>query len=166
MPLWVVVGENLAGMLLDDAVANAQTEAGSLSHLLGGEEGIENAVGMGDAVAIVAERDFHGIAGLGRHDLDARRATYGVHGVVGVVKDIEKDLLQLVRVTNDIGQSFIKVLDDFHAMTIEVIGPQLDGAAQDDIELHGITLWRHLPGKTQQILDNLFGALRLLQDDA
>src|ERR1700674_1237835 len=153
-------------MLLDDAVADAQTEAGSLSHLLGGEEGIENAVRMGDAVAIVAERDFHGIAGLGCRDLDARRAAYGVYGVVGVVEDIEKDLLQLVRVTNDIGQSFIKVLDDFYAMTIEVIGPQLDCATQDDIELHGITLGRHLPGKTQQILDIFLGALRLLQNDA
>src|SRR6202011_3158639 len=153
-------------MFLDDAVADAQTEAGSLADLLGGEEGIENAVGMGDAVAIVAERDFHGIPGPGRRDLDARRAAYGVHGVVGIVEDIEKDLLQLVRVTNDIGQSFIKVLDDFDAMTIEVVGPQLDSAAQDDIELHGITLWWHLPGKTQQILNNLFGALRLLQNDA
>src|SRR6266852_7927317 len=153
-------------MLLDDAVADAQTKAGSFSDLLGGEKGIENAVRMGDAVAIVAERDFQSIAGLGRRDLDARRATYGVHGVVGVVEDIEKDLLQLMRVTNDIGQSFIKVLDDFDTMTIEVIGPQLDSTAQDDIELHGITLWWHLPGKTQQILNNLFGALRLLQNDA
>src|ERR1700720_818947 len=127
-------------MFLDDAVADAQTEAGSLSHLLGGEEGIENAVGMGDAVAIVAERDFHGIASLGRHDLDARRAAYGVHGVVGVVEDIKKDLLQLMRVTDDIGQAFIKVLDNFDAMTIEVVGPQLNRTAQDDIELHRITL--------------------------
>ena len=33
-------------------------EAGAFADFLGGEEGIEDAVGVGDAVAVVAERDF------------------------------------------------------------------------------------------------------------
>jgi len=60
---------------------------------------------------IVAERDFHGIAALVVM-ISMRAGDYGVYSVVGIVEDIEKDLLQLMRVTNDVGQPLIKVLDD------------------------------------------------------
>ncbi len=63
LAIGVVVAENLASVLLHDAVADAEAEAGSLADLLGGEEGIENAIGMGDAVAVIAERNFDGVAG-------------------------------------------------------------------------------------------------------
>ncbi len=53
-----------------------------------------------------------------------------------------------------------------HAVTVEVVRAKLDGAAQNLIELHGVALRRHLPGKAQQILHDLLGALRFLQDDA
>ena len=57
LAIGVVVAENLASMLLHDAVADAQAEAGSLADLFGSEEGIENAIGMRNALAVVAERD-------------------------------------------------------------------------------------------------------------
>jgi len=75
-----------------------------------------------------------------------------VHGVVGVVQDVEEYLLQLVGVAHDIRQYLVEVFDDFHAMTVEVIRAQLDGAAQDRFELHGLLLRRHLAGKAEQVL--------------
>ena len=166
LPVGIVVAENLAAVLLHDAVADAEAEAGSLADLLGGEEGIENAVGMGDAVAVVAERNFHGVAGFGGHDLDAGGAADFMNRVVGVVQDVEENLLQLVSVADDIGQSFVEMFDDIDAVTVEVVRAQLDGAAQNQVELHGIALRRHLAGKAEQVLHDLFGALRFLQDDA
>ena len=58
LPTSVVVAENLAAVLVHNAVADAEAQTGSLADLFGGEEGIENAIGMGDAVTVVAERNF------------------------------------------------------------------------------------------------------------
>ncbi len=112
LAIGVVVAENLASMLLHDAVADAQAEAGSLADLFGSEEGIENAVGMRNALAVVAERNFDGIPRLGGHDFDAGGTAGFVHGVVGVVQNVQKNLLQLVGVADDIGQFFVEVFDD------------------------------------------------------
>ena len=61
-PPSVVVAENFAAVLLHDAVADAQAEAGTLADFFGGEEGIENLVGMRDSVAVIAERNFNRVA--------------------------------------------------------------------------------------------------------
>jgi len=87
------MAENLASMLLHDAVADAEAEAGSLANLFGGEEGIENLIGVGDAVAVIAEGDFHSIAGFGANDFDAGRTAHFVDGIVRIVQDVEKNLL-------------------------------------------------------------------------
>ena len=71
LPVGIVVAENFSPMLLHDAIADAEAEAGSLANLFGGEEGIEDAIGMRDAVAIIAERNFDGVAGFRGHDFDA-----------------------------------------------------------------------------------------------
>src|SRR5271166_5731339 len=111
LPVGIVVAENFSPMLLHDAVADAEAEAGSLANLFGGEEGIEDTIGMGDAVAIVAEGYIDGVA-------------------------------------------------------VEVVGPQLNGAAQNQVELHSIALRGHLPGEAEQVLHDGFGALGFLQNDA
>ena len=55
----VVVGaENFSAMCTDDAVADAQAQSGTFSGLLGGEEGIEDALRIGYASAVVGEGDF------------------------------------------------------------------------------------------------------------
>ena len=58
----IVVAKNLAAMLFHDAVADAEPEAGSLAHFLGGEERIEDLVGMRDSVPVIAERDLNNVA--------------------------------------------------------------------------------------------------------
>jgi hypothetical protein len=42
----------------------------------------------------------------------------------------------------------------------------MHGALQDRVELHGLALGRHLPGKAEQVLHDLLGALRFLQNHA
>ena len=115
---------------------------------------------------VVAERNFDVGAGLGGHDLDAGGAAGLAHGIVGVVHDVKKDLLQLVGIPHHLGQALIEVLDDLDAVAVEVVGAQLDGTAQDRIQLHGLALRRHLAGEAEQVLHDLLGTLRLLQDDA
>ena len=58
------------------------------------------------------------------------------------------------------------MLHDLDPVAVEVIGAQLDSAAQDAVQLHGLALGRHLAGKAEQVLHDLLGALRFLQDDA
>ena len=58
------------------------------------------------------------------------------------------------------------MLDDFDAVAVEVVGTQLHGAAQDGIELHGAALRRHLAREAEQVLHDLLGALRFLQNHA
>src|SRR5574340_927279 len=57
--LGMVQGHDLAAVLLEDAVANAQPQPGSLAHALGGVEGVEDAMWLADARAVVAELDAH-----------------------------------------------------------------------------------------------------------
>ena len=54
----VVPAENLAAVSPHDAVADAQAQSGAFSGLLGCEEGIENALGLGDTGSVVDERHF------------------------------------------------------------------------------------------------------------
>ena len=43
----IVVANNFAAMFADDAIANAEAEAGALADIFGGKEGIEDAFGIG-----------------------------------------------------------------------------------------------------------------------
>ena len=73
--------------------------------------------------------------------------------------------MQLVFVADHLRQSFLESLDDFDAVVGQIIGPQLQGTLHDPVELHRLTLLWHLARKTQQVLDDQFRALRLLDDD-
>ena len=86
------------------------------------------------------------------------------HRIVSIVHDVEKHLLQLVRVSDHVGQFLIQFLHHLDPVALEVVGPQLHCPPQNSIQLHRLALRRHLPGETQQILHNLLGALRLLQN--
>jgi hypothetical protein len=153
----IVVAENLSTVLLHDAIADAKTKSGSLADFLGGEEGIEDAVGLGDALAVVAEGDFDSIAGFRAHDFDAGGATDFMDCVVGVVQNVEKDLLKLVGIAINVGKSFVEVLDNIDAVAVEIVGSQLNGTADNLVQLHGVALRRHLAREAQQILDDGFG---------
>src|ERR1700758_2178703 len=107
-------------MFLHDAVADAEAETGSLPDFLGGEEGVEDFVGVDDAVAVVDEGNFDGIAGTSRGDLDASGASDFVNRIVSVIQNVEKDLLQLVGVSHYFGKALVEMFDHFHAVAGEI----------------------------------------------
>src|SRR5271163_174906 len=87
-----IVGADLSAMLLDDAVANAQAEAGAFAHALSGVEGLEDAVWFLDAGPGIVE--FGVDVSVFDIDTNLQRAALAgfEHGVHGVVDDVEKDL--------------------------------------------------------------------------
>src|ERR1035437_5345500 len=139
-----------------------------MTDVFGGKERIENPFGIGDADAVIAKGNLdESAAVLFALDLNARRVGRVLafaDGVVGVVQDIEKHLLQLVGVSHDIGQGRVEAFDHLNAVTDEVIRTQVHGALQNGVELHQLALRRHLAGKAEQVLHDLFGALRFLQN--
>ena len=160
----IVVTEDFSAVLLHDAVANTQAKAGSLSDILGGEEGIEDAIRLSDTGAIVAEGDLDGLAGFGAHDFDAGWTADFVNRVIGVIQDVEKDLLKLVSIAIDIGQAFVEMFDDVDTVAVEVIGTQLNSAPENLVELHRDALRRHLACEAEQVLHDGLGALGFQQN--
>ena len=158
----VVVAGNLAPMLFDDAVTDAEAESGTLSNFLGGKERVEYLVRMSDALAIIRECDFHEIFPADGRDLDAGRTPDFMDGIVGVIENIQEYLLQLVGIADDLRQRLIQMLNNVDAMTVEIVRAQLDRASQDRVQLQSIPLWRHLARETEKVLHDLLGPLRLL----
>src|SRR5262249_39054123 len=80
-----------AAVLLDDAVADRQTEAGPLADRLGGEEGVEDLAAdlRRDAAAGVAERDAHRLVVGGDADEEVALAA---HRLDRVQHEVHEDL--------------------------------------------------------------------------
>src|SRR5258708_15824130 len=151
-------------MLADDSVTDAEPQAGALSHFLGGEERIEDALRMSNAFAVVAEQDLQPAAVVHCLNLNHARPAGGADRVISVVEDVEENLLQLVRVAGQLRQAFIKFLHDLDAVVGEIIGAQRDSLAQDAVDLEHLAHGRALPGKAEKVLHALFGALGLFQN--
>src|SRR5215469_7146471 len=101
----IVVTHDLAAMFADDSVTDTQPQSRPLAHFLGREKWIKNALRIADPDAVVAERDFNPASGASAHDLDPSCPPGFAHGVIGVVENIQEDLLQLMRVAHDLRQS-------------------------------------------------------------
>src|ERR1700683_3532192 len=91
---------DFGAMLTNDAVADAQAQAGALADFLGGEKRIEDSLGMRDARAVVAKCDFDLSVAVRRGNLYFPRAPHFLNGIVRVVQNVQKHLLQLVRVAD------------------------------------------------------------------
>src|SRR5271168_3030776 len=91
----LVVQHDFAAGFLDDAVADAEAEASTFAHRLGGEERIERAVQVAEAGAGIVEADENAIAlARGGNGNGALRAFF--HRVNRIVQNIQQYLLQLV----------------------------------------------------------------------
>src|SRR5829696_8991835 len=95
---------HLAAVLLDDALAHPEAEAGALALPLGGEERLEDVAQrlLGDAGAVVLHLDQH-LTAVGEDHLGVRLArdtrrhanrAAGRHRLLGVEQEIEEDLAQ------------------------------------------------------------------------
>src|SRR5713101_2553796 len=160
----VVVTHNLSAMFTDDAIANTQAQTSTLADVLGGKERIKNTFGIDDAHTVIAKRNLDESVGAGAPDLNARGPRGFADGVISVVQDVEKHLLELVGISDDSGQGFVEAFDHLNAVADEDVRAQVYGALQDGVELDELALRRHLAGKAEQVLYDLLGALRLLQN--
>src|SRR5947209_13237696 len=151
-------------MLAYDAIADAQPQACALPNFLRGEKWIEDALGILNALAIVAEQDFHPAAVMNSLNFNQPRPACSPNRVIGIIQNVEEYLLQLVRVPHQLRQAVIKLFHDLHTVIGEVIGAQSNRLAQNFIDLHRLALWRTLPGKAQQVLHDFFCALRFFEN--
>src|SRR5258708_9013712 len=151
-------------MFADNAVANTQSQASTFADVFGGKERIENTFGIDDADAVIAKRNLDEGAGMAAHDFNAGGATAFADGIVSVVQDVEKHLLELVGVSDDLGQGLVEAFDHVDTVTDEVVRAQVHRALQDGVELNELAVGRHLAGKAEQVLHDLLGALRFLQN--
>src|SRR5580700_1425133 len=83
---------DLAGMLLDDAVADREAQAGAAAAGFRGEKGIENAVNVFARNPRTGVDNFNLHAAVVGARAHFEQAAAG-HGVAGVQEEIEKDLL-------------------------------------------------------------------------
>ena len=90
-------------MLLDDTIADAESETSALSYALGGVKGIEDAIEVSDSSAIITEKGaYQPTLRFDAKAQEARVASFE-NGVDGVVDDVDEHLLDLVRIGNDDG---------------------------------------------------------------
>src|SRR5216683_8041807 len=106
-------------MFTDDAIADTQAQTSTLADVLGGKERIKNTFGIDDAHTVVAKRNFDERAGAGAPDLNAGGPRGFADGVVSVVQDVEKHLLELVGISDYCGQAFVEALDHLNTVTDE-----------------------------------------------
>ena len=101
-----------------------------------------------------------------RRDFDLSGTPHFLNRVVGIIQNIEKHLLQLVRIADGERQIVVVAFGQLHAVVREIVGPKLQRLLQDGIHPHRFALRRHLPRKAQKILNDHPRALRFLQDHA
>src|SRR6266576_7010396 len=68
----VVRAKNLAAVFFHNSVTDTETEPGPFADLLGAKKRIEDAVGMADAVAVIAECHFDVVVIAASGNIDTR----------------------------------------------------------------------------------------------
>ena len=142
------------------SITNAQTQSRAFANLFGGVKGIEDFLRISDACAVIPDRYFEGRAPPPRRDFNVAALSGFLHCVIGVVQNIQEDLLQLLRISERRRESFFKVFCHLYTVAGKVITSQFNGLPQHLIQLHQLALHRPLSSETQQILNDILYALR------
>src|SRR5579864_2801274 len=162
----IIHAGDLASMLPHDAVTNAQAEASSLADFFCRVERLEDAFRLRNPRSVVSDRDLHPSLALRRGDLDAPHATDFAHGVIGIVQDVEKHLLELIRIPKNRRNVRTRVLNDFNTLTGGAIGAELDYLFEYFLGDKPLASRRHLAREAQQVVDDFLRTLCFLQHDA
>src|SRR5450755_1493341 len=96
--VFIVAAKDLSAVGANDSVADAQAQAGALGGLFGGVEGIEDAFGIWNSGAVVGDGDFDVLVTAAGVNDDMPALSSVLYRVVGVVQDVEEDLLQLLSI--------------------------------------------------------------------
>ena len=155
---------DFAAVFFDDAVANAEAEAGSLPYGLGGVKGIEDAMGTFHAGAAVGEFNAEAIAGDDGANPDFAFAAIFADGVYGVIENIQKNLLELVEIAGREREAGIALTMDVDAVELHVVFAKDERFFENLVELDGRALGLVLASEAQKILDDVMGTLGLFMD--
>src|SRR5437867_7255503 len=144
-------------------VAHREPEPRPAAHVLGGEEGVEDAAEDGgrDAGPVVADRDAHRVALGARHDPDATRAR---DRVAGVGEQVHEHLVELARVALDGGERAVIAMDGdaLAPARLEEAKRHLEPLVQGDRLARGLAE----PGDAAQVLRDRRRARRPARHDA
>src|SRR5579864_29274 len=158
---------DFARMFLNDAVGDREPQAGAAGlavarRILGGEEGVVNAVNvlLGDALAGVADGHIHPGPVAGAH---TQGAAVG-HGVLGIQKQVKKHLLQLAGVALNGGQMIVEFGMHLDARGLELMFQQGKGVADDFVDVNLGEFGAAGAGEIEQVVDDFRGAESLARD--
>jgi hypothetical protein len=157
------LGRDCAAVVADDAVADRQAQAGPLPDRLGREERLEDVwqVLGTDAAAVVLDLN-QDIVGRTSHpsfllgaDLDEAASGAGLNGVE---HDVEKDLVELSRVTGDRRQ-LAEARPEFDIPLFRFVAEDVQGGAQGGVQIDLLELGLVEPGEVGEVADDLADAL-------
>src|ERR1700722_4242113 len=107
-PRFVVPALNFAPVSADNAIANAQPQARSFTGMFRGVERIKNALRIDDARAVIGYVHFDGLIAMRGSNGNPPTLAGFLDGVVGVIQNIQKNLLQLLSISQRRRERFIK----------------------------------------------------------
>src|ERR1700687_4379745 len=161
-----VVGRGVAAMFFYDAVADAQPEAGPFPNALRGVEGIEDALGILDSGAVVgALRGNVSTFATDTHPEFAGMTSFE-NGIDGIVDDIQKHLLDLVRVGDNHCRFGGKIALNADVIDLEVVVAQGQSFVENLADIDLISLRLPLAREREKVLDYTVRPLRLLEQFA
>ena len=161
------VGGDVAAVLADDPVGDAEPEPGA-RRALGGDEGVEDLrqdLG-GDPGAGVLERDSDAVRAKGPGDDHQAALPFGHlgHCLLGVRHEVDEDLLELVAVRPHRRKAWLHVPVDLHALDPEVGRGERQDLLDEIVQHHVAPLERHLPAERQQAPHDVARGVRRLAD--
>ena len=152
---------NLPSMLFHNAVADAQAKSGTLSDGFGGVERIKNPVRILHAGAAIGDFNTQA-ASIGIcANPNIARAIFLAHGIHGIIENVQDNLLQLMEIAAGDGQARIKIAMDTDVVDLHVIFAKRQGVFEDLIQIDSGPFRFALPGKAEQVLDNVVSSQRL-----
>ena len=111
-------------MLFDNAIADAQAEAGAFAHTLSGIERIENAIWLFDARAGILELGNHTTFLRVYPDFQGAASPRLQHRVYPIINNVQKDLFQLMRIGSDRWNCGFDISLDRYAIYFQIVVPQ------------------------------------------
>ncbi len=153
-------------MLFDDAVTYAESQAGSFADFFRGKKRLEHfaPVGLLYSASGIDEFDLYG----GTFDKGSRYfelsgdVAFG-HRVVGVVDEVQEDLLHLVRIHGYKGRESFVISYDLNAVDRQLIVPVLESAVDDLVDVHFLFLERCLASERQESAHDFSRAINAKQ---
>src|SRR5579859_912955 len=154
---------DLAAMILDDSIDDAETQAGALSHGLGGIEGVENTLRIAYPRTGVGELNDQFVPASHGGNLQGTAAGF-IESVNRVLNDLDKNLKQLVGIGDN---ARTVAFDEKVDLSLGRRTPGLQhlcGAIEQDARVHLSFLSRSLLGEAEEIGNQVTGAAGLIDD--